>query len=59
MRILLEGGTATSAARLSGFTHASHLSGEFRRLTGRSPGALLRAHGMNGPREAAALWQGA
>ena len=59
MRLLLEGGTATSAARLSGFTHASHLSGEFRRLIGRSPGALLRAHRVNGPWEAVALWQGA
>ena len=59
MRILLEGGTATSAARLSGFTHVSHLSGEFCRLVGRSPSALLRAHEVNGAREAAALWHGA
>lgn len=59
MRVLLEGGTATSAARLAGFTHVSHLSGEFRRLVGRSPSALLRAHEANGAREAAALWHGA
>ena len=59
MRILLEGGTATSAARLAGFTHVSHLSGEFRRLVGRSPSALLRAHELDGAREAAALWHGA
>lgn len=58
LRMILEGGTATSAARLSGFAHVSHLSGEFRRLTGRSPSALLDAFRANGAREAAALWQG-
>lgn len=59
VRIMLEGGTATSAARIAGFTHVSHLSGEFRRLIGRSPSALLRAHEVNGAREAAVLWHGA
>lgn len=58
LRIILEGGTATSAARLSGFTHVSHLSSEFRRLTGRSPSALLAAFHVNGAREAAAVWHG-
>lgn len=55
--MILEGRTATSAACLSGFAHVSHLSGEFRRLIGRSPMALLNAHHVNGAREAAALWR--
>ena len=58
-RILLEGGTATAAARLAGFSHVSHLSGEFRRLVGRSPSALLRVHEVNGASQAASLWHGA
>lgn len=59
LRYLLQGGTASAAARISGFAHASHLSGELRRLTGRPPSALLRAHRARGVCEAARLWAGA
>lgn len=59
LRYLLQGGTASAAARISGFAHASHLSGELRRFTGQPPSALLRAHRAHGVREAARLWANA
>lgn len=57
LRYMLEGATATAAAQVTGFTHVSHLSNEFRRTTGRSPMALLSAIHAHGVREAATLWQ--
>lgn len=59
LQYLLQGGTASAAARISGFAHASHLSGELRRLTGHPPSALLRAHRAHGVREVARLWANA
>jgi AraC-like DNA-binding protein len=53
---MFAGGTVTAAARVSGFAHVNHLSGELRRLADRAPTALLQAQRRCGMWEAAALW---
>lgn len=56
LQAMLEGGTATTAAGVCGFTHLSHLSGEFRRLAGCSPRALLASFRGSNTHEQVGKW---